>query len=430
MNNNPLKGIAIEFHILQSFPVTCLNRDDVGAPKSALVGGVPRARVSSQCWKRQVRLALHDLGFATGIRTKRLADMIADACRALKAPEERAVQCGEAIAGALTDDTLFFISRQEVERLAAYAAETDFVLPLEAAKPKKGKKEGDAPTEKAALPKTEKAKLRKCLSCAKSAADGLDIALFGRMVAQDAAVNVRAAAAFAHALSTHQVVNEVEFFTALDDYTRLVKDDPDAVPGSSHMGTLEYNAATYYRYVSLDLGQLWENLGGDDLERAVDGFTRALYLAVPAARQSTQSGACPWDYARILVRRGQRMQLSFEKPVDMAQGGGGVGPAGAVGDGHLCPLCRRQLGHGGRHRRVGAHRLLRPGGPEEVGLEQQRLPGAGEAAHAPHLLQQGGDGFLRPPVIAAAAYIDLVLHGARFLLWLGAMPPAGYTAGA
>lgn len=327
MNNNPLKGIAIEFHILQSFPVTCLNRDDVGAPKSALVGGVPRARVSSQCWKRQVRLALHDLGFATGIRTKRLADMIADACRALKAPEERAVQCGEAIAGALTDDTLFFISRQEVERLAAYAAETDFVLPLEAAKPKKGKKEGDAPTEKAALPKTEKAKLRKCLSCAKSAADGLDIALFGRMVAQDAAVNVQAAAAFAHALSTHQVVNEVEFFTALDDYTRLVKDDPDALPGSSHMGTLEYNAATYYRYVSLDLGQLWENLGGDDLERAVDGFTRALYLAVPAARQSTQSGACPWDYARILVRRGQRMQLSFETPVRMAQGGGWLAPS-------------------------------------------------------------------------------------------------------
>lgn len=326
MNNNPLKGIAIEFHILQSFPVTCLNRDDVGAPKSALVGGVPRARVSSQCWKRQVRLALHDLGFATGIRTKRLADMIADACRALKAPEARAVQCGEAIAATLTDDTLFFISRQEVERLAAYAAETDFVLPLEEAKAKKGKKKSeDSGTLKQKVADTKA--LRKCLSCAKSAADGLDIALFGRMVAQDAAVNVQAAAAFAHALSTHQVVNEVEFFTALDDYTRLVKDDPDALPGSSHMGTLEYNAATYYRYVSLDLGQLWENLGGDDLERAVDGFTRALYLAVPAARQSTQSGACPWDYARILVRRGQRMQLSFETPVRMAQGGGWLAPS-------------------------------------------------------------------------------------------------------
>ena len=172
------------------------------------------------------------------------------------------------------------------------------------------------------LPKTEKAKVRKCLSFAKSAADGLDIALFGRMVAQDAALNVQAAASFAHALSTHRVVNEVEFFTALDDYARLIREDEDQVSGSSHMGTLEYNAATYYRYISLDLGQLWENTGGDGMDRAVEGFVRALYMAVPAARQSTQSGACPWDYARILVRRGQRMQLSFEKPVRSAADGG------------------------------------------------------------------------------------------------------------
>lgn len=322
MATNILKGIGIEFHILQSFPVTCLNRDDVGAPKSALVGGVPRARVSSQCWKRQVRLALHDLGLSTGIRTKRLAGMIADACLALGASGEQALACGNAIASGLTDDTLFFISRQEVERLAAYAADSGFELPVETAKARKGKKGDDADTGKVALPKTELAKVRKCLSFAKSAADGLDIALFGRMVAQDPSLNVQAAAAFAHALSTHKVVNEVEFFTALDDYSRLVKEDGERLSGSSHMGTLEYNAATYYRYISLDLGQLWDNLGGDEVVAAVEAFAKALYLAVPAARQSTQSGACPWDYARIPVRRGQRMQLSFEKPVRSAAGGG------------------------------------------------------------------------------------------------------------
>ena len=47
------QNTRIEYHILQSFPVTCLNRDDVGAPKTAVVGGVTRARVSSQCWKTQ-----------------------------------------------------------------------------------------------------------------------------------------------------------------------------------------------------------------------------------------------------------------------------------------------------------------------------------------------------------------------------------------
>lgn len=139
MKNNPLKGLGIEFHILQSFPVTCLNRDDVGAPKSALVGGVPRARVSSQCWKRQIRLALHDLGLSTGIRTKHLAEMISAACRDLGAPAEKADICGSGIAAALSDDTLFFISPEEVKRLAQYAAETDFVLPGEK-KPEKRKR--------------------------------------------------------------------------------------------------------------------------------------------------------------------------------------------------------------------------------------------------------------------------------------------------
>ena len=68
MNTNPFKGQIIEFHILQSFPVTCLNRDDVGSPKSAIVGGVERARVSSQCWKRFVGLAMHDFGVKLAIR--------------------------------------------------------------------------------------------------------------------------------------------------------------------------------------------------------------------------------------------------------------------------------------------------------------------------------------------------------------------------
>ena len=61
-NGNPYRNLRVEFHILQSFPVTCLNRDDVGAPKTAVIGGTTRARVSSQCWKRQVRLAMRDFG--------------------------------------------------------------------------------------------------------------------------------------------------------------------------------------------------------------------------------------------------------------------------------------------------------------------------------------------------------------------------------
>ena len=96
--SNPYKNTLIEFHILQSFPVTCLNRDDVGAPKSARVGGVTRARVSSQCWKRAVRMAMRDFsGVELGTRTKMLSDLITEACKELGADEAQARSCGDRI---------------------------------------------------------------------------------------------------------------------------------------------------------------------------------------------------------------------------------------------------------------------------------------------------------------------------------------------
>ena len=93
--SNPLKSVHIEYHILQSFPVTCLNRDDVGAPKTAVIGGSIRARVSSQCWKRQVRLTMHEMGVPHGSRTKLIAPLIAAACIDKGSSEEQAKACGD-----------------------------------------------------------------------------------------------------------------------------------------------------------------------------------------------------------------------------------------------------------------------------------------------------------------------------------------------
>lgn len=111
MKKNPYTGKIVEYHILQSFPVTCLNRDDVGSPKTALIGGVPRSRVSSQCWKRRVRMDLHSLldndsndaepQFQLGIRTKHISDLVSEACKKLGATDEQAAICGETISQAL-----------------------------------------------------------------------------------------------------------------------------------------------------------------------------------------------------------------------------------------------------------------------------------------------------------------------------------------
>lgn len=289
--SNAYTNTRIEFHILQSFPVTCLNRDDVGAPKTAIVGGATRARVSSQCWKRQVRLAMQDFGIKLAVRTKKSEELFVKACLAAGADEGRAQACGKKIAEQLIDDTLLFISETEAKAFAAYAQEQDF---------------DDAGLKDKDLAKVAKKALN-------PAVDALDIALFGRMVAKAAEMNVEAAASFAHAISTHKISNEVEFFTALDDLS--------TEPGSAHMGSLEFNSATYYRYVSLDLGQLAQTLGEDDLKNAIVAFTKALFVAIPNARQTTQSGASPWEFARVQVRKGQRLQVPFETAVKGKDGG-------------------------------------------------------------------------------------------------------------
>ena len=293
---NAYTNTRIEFHILQSFPVTCLNRDDVGAPKTAVVGGVTRARVSSQCWKRQVRLAMPGFGVKLATRTKQAQTLFAAACASEGASAEAAQTCGQKMAELLADDTLLFISETEAAAFAAFAKEQGF--------------------DASKLKDKELAKIAK--KALTPAADALDIALFGRMVAKAAEMNVEAAASFAHAISTPKVSNEVEFFTALDDLAEE--------PGSAHMGSLEFNSATYYRYVSLDLGQLAQTLGADDLKQAIAAFTQALFVAVPSARQTSQSGASPWEFARVLVRKGQRLQVPFEQPVK-AKGEGFLAPS-------------------------------------------------------------------------------------------------------
>ena len=325
--NNPFKNTRIEFHILQSFPVTCLNRDDVGAPKTAIVGGVQRARVSSQAWKRPVRMAMHEFGITHGTRTKLINRLIADACLAKGATPEQAQNCGDKLEGAFIKkkaekkakngkeiaveneeiaaestsdktDTLLFLSPNEVAILALAFEEKGF-NPNEVITQKDQKKQAK--------------EIADLIGKTSEAIDAVDIALFGRMVAQAAELNVEAAASFSHAISTHKVSNEVEFFTALDDLA--------TGPGSAHMGSLEFNSATYYRYVSLDLGQLCQTLAGQNLPEAVEKFTKALFIAVPAARQTTQSGASPWEFAKVMVRKGQRLQVPFETAIKAKEGG-------------------------------------------------------------------------------------------------------------
>lgn len=293
------RGVRIEFHILQSFPVTCLNRDDVGSPKTAVVGGVERGRVSSQCWKRQVRLALRDLDVHIAVRTRKIADMIEERCCGV-CSEEKKEYIARMASAIQSKDTLFFISENELKTLAEYAdGVVDYQTEIK-------KKTLDKDLEKA-MPKL----LKECGIKGLTDLDGLDIALFGRMVANATELNVTAASSFSHAITTHRISSAVDYFTAVDDYI-----SESTETGAGHIGANEFSSGTYYRYISLDLGILANNLHGtEDLTKAVDIFTRALFIAVPAAKQTTFTGYCPWDYAHILIRKGQPLSISFDKPV-------------------------------------------------------------------------------------------------------------------
>jgi CRISPR system Cascade subunit CasC len=330
---NHFTNTRIEFHILQSFPVTCLNRDDVGSPKTATIGGTLRARVSSQCWKRHVRIAMKELGVVIGTRTKWISKLVKEACLAEGASEEEAKCCGDKIHTIFfgetseskkkiqnnesnpTEDektkTLIFLSPNEISMLAKAFKEARFV-------PDKviTQKDNDKKKEKKKQIIELAAIIQREVDPKKNPMNALDIALFGRMVADAAVLNIEAAASFSHAISTHKITNEIEFFTALDDVDQEKKE-----LGASHLGNLEFNSATYYRYVCLDLGQLCASIGSSEMSRAVETFTKALFLAVPGARQTTMSGASHWDYARILIRTGQRLQIPFESAIKKKEEG-------------------------------------------------------------------------------------------------------------
>lgn len=335
--NNPFKGEHIEFHILQSFPVTCLNRDDVGAPKTAVIGGVTRARVSSQCWKRAVRMAMHDdCGIEIGFRTRLISELLHDKFISAGATEEQANACGLAVENEFkkkkednpktkkgkaakkaskdtdededTSDTtnskdndavkkLIYLSPNEITSIVNYFKDANF--------------------------NTKGFKLDNAIKDSKNlinSLDGLDIGCFGRMSTDFETMNTEAASAFSNAISTHKITNDVDYITALDDFQKFQQ-------GAGFVGNSEFNSATYYRYVTLNLGQLYEFLNGnaDLLRMAIKVFIKALFIAVPTAKQNGMAGFSNWDYAKILVRKGQNIQISFEDPIK------------STGDGFLKP---------------------------------------------------------------------------------------------
>jgi len=315
----------IELHILQSFPVSCLNRDDVGAPKTATFGGVTRARISSQCLKRAARLLAKDLcpDLFAGECTKLIVTPIAAAAERHGAAKDKALEASKKFC-----DQLATFDESALKSKGLYKVKTlMFLSPAErdqigeelAAILKQSDAKAQDKKMKSVAAKVQQAKLK----------DAADIALFGRMVATDHSLTVEGAAMFSHALSTHRADNDIDFYTAVDEAQledSSIEEEDRA--GSGMMGTLEFTSAAYYRYVGLNLTLLEDEhhlgtLSTKDRQTVVDTFLRAIILAVPGARKNSMNAHTLPGYVLGLVKeKGQPLQLvnAFEKPISPKNG--------------------------------------------------------------------------------------------------------------
>jgi CRISPR system Cascade subunit CasC len=156
-------------------------------------------------------------------------------------------------------------------------------------------------------------------------ADRADIVIFGRMAASDPTLTIVGAAMVNHAISTHRVVTEIDFFSALDE------NQPEAEFGAAITGHQEFNSAVYYRYIGVNVDLLRKNSGynDEDLRVVIDTFIRATLEAIPTARKNSFNGDTPPSYCLGRVRRGHPISLAnaFETPVSAKNGSGLIRPS-------------------------------------------------------------------------------------------------------
>jgi CRISPR system Cascade subunit CasC len=299
----------IEIHVLQNFAPSNLNRDDTGAPKDALFGGTRRARISSQCLKRAVRdnfIEKKNEGFfqpdELAVRTKRLYKAIADQLAGKR--EEADVLAKAEIAlsyvklkageGGKTE-YLLFLGQKEIDALAEAIHQHWDTIVLAA---EESKEKGKAKSKKATASEAP-TEVREKIESIFNGGKAVDLALFGRMLADMPKKNQDAACQVAHAISTHVVQREFDYYTAVDDLSR------EETPGADMIGTVEFNAACFYRYAAMDWEKLVKNLQKDEqlAKKGLRAFLEGFVVAEPTGKQNTFAAHNPPEFVAVSVRR-------------------------------------------------------------------------------------------------------------------------------
>ena len=301
----------VDIHALQTLPPSNINRDDTGSPKSAIFGGVSRQRVSSQAWKSVIRRNFkeHLDHSEIGFRTRQVADKVVkriceishdefdpdkaeaavvEAFKAakIKLEKPKAKKGEEKPTGRAVSGYLLFLSNQQIDRLAQAIIDAD----------------GEKISAK---------EIKNILDTEHS----VDIALFGRMLADAPDFNVDAACQVAHALGVHGSEPDFDYYTAVDDAVRESEDET----GAGMIGTIEMASSTHYRYANINLDALKKNLGGSAAAtvKATLAFIRAFIDSMPTGKQNTFAARTLPEAVIVTVREDRPISYvnAFEKPV-------------------------------------------------------------------------------------------------------------------
>jgi CRISPR system Cascade subunit CasC len=345
----------VDVHVLQTVPPSNLNRDDAGSPKQAVYGGVRRARVSSQAWKRAARTAFGEqlsdlLGAGCELLGRHLLGerLVARTAFAEQVPAEQLATRTKKIAQLLAER---LVARTGLDTDASARIAVHLLEPLKISAGKKKTTEtayllffgraqleqlvdliADRAAELAGLGDKDLAAAVKDLPVQATLASGhpIDVALFGRMVADIPGLNVDAATQVAHALSTHPVEVEFDYFTAVDD------ENPKEDTGAGMIGTVEFNSATLYRFATVGVHQLLENLGGDveATATALEVFLMSFVRSMPTGHENSFAHRTVPSLVAVAVREDQPVNLvsAFESPVRAGQreDGGGFAEVSAM----------------------------------------------------------------------------------------------------
>ncbi|AKE41058.1 CRISPR-associated Cse4 family protein [Corynebacterium kutscheri] len=308
-----MSRMFIDIHILQTIPPSNVNRDDTGAPKTSIYGGVRRARVSSQAWKKATResfkeyLDATELGERTFYAVDRIAKSIIESrpdladkavslaeeifkVAKIKISPEKKKNNDETASPKSVTSYLLFLSRIQISNLAQLAIQAH---------------------------DTGESFNRKTINKIIQSDNSIDIALFGRMITDSPDLNVDAACQVSHAFSVHPAEIEFDYFTASDD------NKENDTSGAGMIGTVEFVAPTHYRYATINTEGLISNL--DSVEaaaRATEAFLRSFILSMPTGKMNTFANRTRPELVLVQIRQDQPVNLaeSFEKAITTTTG--------------------------------------------------------------------------------------------------------------